>query len=88
MKVHIDDTVDRYPFDKWFTQLMSVAYRATIVENSVILDETEEIDVSMTKDTLHLLFEYVDSVYGQEDEATIEGIKRLVKSTYQEACSL
>ena len=88
VKVHIDDTVDRYPFDKWFTQLMSVAYRATIVENSVILDETEEIDVSMTKDTLHLLFEYVDSVYGQEDEATIEGIKRLVKSTYQEACSL
>ena len=82
VKCYIDDNTDRYLFDKWFSRLSSTAYRATIVEHSGVTDVSIKDAGEATKDTLQLLFDYIEDVYAGDEK--MEDIKNLVQETYKE----
>lgn len=84
VKCYIDDNTDRYLFDKWFGKLSSIAYRATIVEHSNVNDVSIKDAGDATKDTLQLLFDYIDEVYGSVGDEKTDAIKSLIQETYKE----
>ena len=84
VKCYIDDNTDRYLFDKWFGKLSAIAYRATIVEHSNVNDVAIKDAGDATKDTLQLLFDYIDEVYSSIGNEKVEAIKLLVQETYKE----
>ena len=84
VKCYIDDNTDRYLFDKWFGRLSAVAHRATIIEHSGVTDVSIKDAGDATKDTLQLLFDYIDEVYGSTGDEKIDAIKALVQETYKE----
>lgn len=84
VKCYIDDNTDRYLFDKWFGKLSALAYRATIVEHSNVNDVSIKDAGDATKDTLQLLFDYIDEVYGSVGDEKTDAIKSLIQETYKE----
>ncbi len=89
VKVYIDrDTIDQYRFDKWVEELEhDGVHKVTVVEQQKYND-TDINDIDISKETLVLLFEYVDNYYSEMPEETRDQIKQLLKKFHSKAQNL
>lgn len=88
LKCYIDDTIDRYEFDKWITEVTALSYRVSVIEHAAVQSVAAIDNELAVKDTLQILNDYIDEVYASETPEKQAAIKTLTHGIYREACDL
>jgi DNA repair exonuclease SbcCD nuclease subunit len=85
VKVIVQNRTNLLLFDQFMDRLVSMGPADIKIEENIQLEETDDIDVDLTQDTLSILNLYVDNL---DIEADKEKIKEELKLLYTEASNM